>query len=995
MSKKFVEVLLSNIAFVVYVGSKETMDVPTGLDGLNPLRVRKGEPFPVNKKQLTWLLDSKEYRKVALSSDILRRWFSEGINALAGSPDGRIGVEKRYRLQGYERRFLFFIQHESGYSGARMWDHQIALGIALAGHYVHVVTNGRPKFLGEWPLPDRFDLEVREDLKSDHGGYDAVIGSFPQGLGPAVDHARDTGIEAWGICYEPDNWLAEHVPDLANDGGLAASRHLALYLQCNRILCCSALAAEKLVEWDRRFKGRKIDVVEPAINLGMLKECAAKPTWPEKPRVVILGRVRDYKGWRDALKAVSLLPFPVDVDVIGDGASKAQSEAKNLVDRGHALRLHENVPEGDKWRLLAGCSTVLIASHHEGFGMVPAEALAVGKPVVAWQLDQLEAKWKGLVRFAKHGSAEDLARVLGETLSSPKSHVPDGSEVAVLSMTLERVSEDMRGIIEGKNGRSLGIITSDVETKPRTSGVSIITLQTDKANLTRELLRSLEVNDDKTPWELIIVDNASKEPASETWLKEVANNPNVRIIRLPINAGFNRGCNEGSKCARYDTLVLLNNDVTVTKGWLAPLLAEARKGKTVVSPTVLDSAGRNHWSGSIWSDELDAPIHINRRDIREIPKTPNETAVVSGCAMAIQTVDWFRLGGFDATFGPFYFEDADFCFRARTAGLKILHVPASTVVHRIHGTMTSEDLNRNYARNKVKFQGRWGNRPPKLSRPRVVAGMIAYQCEEWIAASIESIYDFCDSIIVVEGSVETTRDWSVDGGSADRTMEEVASVSDPKRKIKIVRGKWPSKTEMRNAYLEASHIQDGDWLFQVDADEIYHHDDLTRLEEEVRGRNEVVLFHHLDYWQTLDRVCVGEAWTRFLQVRLHRFQSGDHYVSHRNPCGGDGRGVQIERKVEQREDVRIHHFGYVAPDAKISKKILYYLRDPATKDRVLEGWYEKVWLGWRSDPDGVERAIGIHPYGGGSTRLYKGPIPVPAVRRYLGSDGKSRLPWLV
>ena len=42
---------------------------------------------------------------------------------------------------------------------------------------------------------------------------------------------------------------------------------------------------------------------------------------------------------------------------------------------------------------------------------------------------------------------------------------------------------------------------------------------------------------------------------------------------------------------------------------------------------------------------------------------------------------WQRLGGFDTQFYPVWFEDVDFCKRARDLGLKIQYVPQVTAVH--------------------------------------------------------------------------------------------------------------------------------------------------------------------------------------------------------------------------------------------------------------------------------------------------------------------------
>jgi glycosyltransferase involved in cell wall biosynthesis len=75
-------------------------------------------------------------------------------------------------------------------------------------------------------------------------------------------------------------------------------------------------------------------------------------------------------------------------------------------------------------------------------------------------------------------------------------------------------------------------------------------------------------------WELIIIDNGSTDATAGYLanLRDAAPLP-VTLISNSKNLGFPAAINQGLGCARGEYLVLLNNDVVVTEGWLEQLIA--------------------------------------------------------------------------------------------------------------------------------------------------------------------------------------------------------------------------------------------------------------------------------------------------------------------------------------------------------------------------------------------------------------------------------------
>src|ERR1700678_3054890 len=109
---------------------------------------------------------------------------------------------------------------------------------------------------------------------------------------------------------------------------------------------------------------------------------------------------------------------------------------------------------------------------------------------------------------------------------------------------------------------------------------SIIITCLNQLEFTRHCVAALKKHT-RRPWELIAIDNGSTDHTGVylAGVRDGANVP-VRIISNTTNRGFPAAINQGLKAARGEYLVLLNNDVVVTDGWLELLigLVNSRRG---------------------------------------------------------------------------------------------------------------------------------------------------------------------------------------------------------------------------------------------------------------------------------------------------------------------------------------------------------------------------------------------------------------------------------
>ena len=110
---------------------------------------------------------------------------------------------------------------------------------------------------------------------------------------------------------------------------------------------------------------------------------------------------------------------------------------------------------------------------------------------------------------------------------------------------------------------------------PAPGATSIIIPCWNQLDFTRQCIAAL-LRHTHGLWELIIIDNGSSDGTAGYLanLRDAAPLP-VTLISNSRNLGFPAAINQGLKCARGDYLVLLNNDVVVTEGWLSQLIGLA------------------------------------------------------------------------------------------------------------------------------------------------------------------------------------------------------------------------------------------------------------------------------------------------------------------------------------------------------------------------------------------------------------------------------------
>jgi hypothetical protein len=153
----------------------------------------------------------------------------------------------------------------------------------------------------------------------------------------------------------------------------------------------------------------------------------------------------------------------------------------------------------------------------------------------------------------------------------------------------------------------------------------------------------------------------------------------VRLIRQPVNLGFAGGVNAGIQVAQGDVFVLLNQDSVVQPGWLAALIRvfEDRSEFGIAGCTIFDPDGTVNHAGAMIRRPDAYGVHLT--DIGD--GQPRAVEYVTGTAFALRRQTWDSVGQFDEGYYPAYYEESDYCYRARQRDIGIAYVPQARVTH--------------------------------------------------------------------------------------------------------------------------------------------------------------------------------------------------------------------------------------------------------------------------------------------------------------------------
>ncbi len=218
--------------------------------------------------------------------------------------------------------------------------------------------------------------------------------------------------------------------------------------------------------------------------------------------------------------------------------------------------------------------------------------------------------------------------------------------------------------------------------------VAILTVTTNAAGHLPAYLDALE-QVTYPEWELWVSDNGSADGSAELVKSRMAG---ARVLENGRNLGFTGACNRALREllgeGRASYVLFLNDDTEVTPGFLEPLVALA-DGRTLVAPKTYlagqpgildDAAGEFDWWRGTWRRR------VLGRPEGAADRYPHAVETANLSCLLVPAGAFREVGLLDEAFFVYY-DDTDFCRRARAAGYRILFEPRSVVYHRKGATL--------------------------------------------------------------------------------------------------------------------------------------------------------------------------------------------------------------------------------------------------------------------------------------------------------------------
>jgi GT2 family glycosyltransferase len=179
--------------------------------------------------------------------------------------------------------------------------------------------------------------------------------------------------------------------------------------------------------------------------------------------------------------------------------------------------------------------------------------------------------------------------------------------------------------------------------------------------------------------EIIVIDNASRDGTPEYVSRRY---PNVALIQTGRNLGFGGGNNFGIRKAKGDYILLLNPDTIVDPYYVSELYAVESSDPSVamVGGKILMPDGRIQSAGATVDSQgytinygFGKPGNEACNELKDVDYVGGGAAMVTRSALA-------TIGLLDPIY-TLYYEDTDWCWRARRRGMKVIYVPGARVLH--------------------------------------------------------------------------------------------------------------------------------------------------------------------------------------------------------------------------------------------------------------------------------------------------------------------------
>lgn len=219
--------------------------------------------------------------------------------------------------------------------------------------------------------------------------------------------------------------------------------------------------------------------------------------------------------------------------------------------------------------------------------------------------------------------------------------------------------------------------------------ISILIPNKDHVEDLKRCMESIKSRSTYSNYEIIIIENNSKEQATFDYYKTLEEQENIKLVTYQGEFNYSRINNFGAKHADGKYLLLLNNDTQViTMNWMEAMLMYAQRADVgavgaklyyqdmtiqhagiVIGLGAHRTAGHTHYKIN----------HDNLGYMGKLCYAQNVSAVTGACLMVKKSV-FDEVGGLDESF-KIALNDVDFCLRLREKGYVNVFTPFAELYH--------------------------------------------------------------------------------------------------------------------------------------------------------------------------------------------------------------------------------------------------------------------------------------------------------------------------
>jgi len=249
--------------------------------------------------------------------------------------------------------------------------------------------------------------------------------------------------------------------------------------------------------------------------------------------------------------------------------------------------------------------------------------------------------------------------------------------------------------------------------------VSLIIPTRNGLQLLRQCVQSVLARTAYAPYEIVIVDNGSDDPATLHYLRELQADSRIRVQRDDRAFNFAALNNAAVPLCRGRVLGFVNNDVEViSAGWLDEMVGLAMRAdvgavgaRLWFSDATLQHAGVILGIGGV-------AAHVHQRLARGQPgyqgraHVTQEFSAVTAACMLMRREVFEQVNGFDEVAFAVDFNDVDLCLRIRRAGHRVVWTPHAELFHHesaTRGASWSEEKKARQVREFQRMRERWAS----------------------------------------------------------------------------------------------------------------------------------------------------------------------------------------------------------------------------------------------------------------------------------------------